>query len=108
MQDYNGKQEAKMRSELKTPPTPYSSVPSSSGPMADGISSQYPDMRSASMYGGIPAGIYDTSAYGPATMGGYAPGYPDYGAYGMGANGYGMPDGKSPREKTIYSFNPKN
>lgn len=99
MQEYNGRQEAKMRSELKASPAPYSSVPSSSAALADRTSSQFPDMRGYSMYGGGPAGSYDVSAYGLAAgVGGYAPGYSDYGAYGMGMNAYGMPEGKTTRK----------
>ena len=93
MQAYNGRQEAKMRSELKNTPAPYSGMPPAPGPMADRPLSQYPDMRGAPMYGLGPSGSYDSAGYGPASMGGYAPTY-DYGAYGgMPMSGYGMPEG---------------
>lgn len=98
MQAYNGKQEAKMRSELKAAPAPYSGVPSATGSVADRSTQQYPDLRTVGLYGSGSSG-YETPAYAPTSMGGYA-NYSDYSGYGMGLSGYVMPEGK--RGKTSF------
>jgi len=111
MQEYNGRQEAKMRSEALKPTA---SFPSSSagGPSDRGVS-HYPDARGGygemSVVGGFPGMPMPSNSMGPpggpagptsmapgAMMGGYGYGYGDFSGYGsMGMNPYagGMPMG---------------
>lgn len=97
MQEYNGRQEAKMRSEALKP---VASFPSSSagGPSERGVSS-YPDARGGygdmSAVGGFPGMPMPSNSMGPpggpagptsmapgAMMGGYGYGYGDFSGYG--------------------------
>jgi hypothetical protein len=97
MQAYNGRQEAKMRSEAMKAPVTYATSSVPGGPPVRG-----PDGYPVDMARG-PAGIYadqmaGMSAFNPGGAGGYGPyGGMDYGGYGamgygaMGAyGGYGM------------------
>mmetsp|Transcript_30324 Transcript_30324/g.50383 ORF Transcript_30324/g.50383 Transcript_30324/m.50383 type:complete len:291 (-) Transcript_30324:263-1135(-) len=99
MQDYNGRQEAKMRSEAMKPPSypPPPPVASQMMPVDRSPTSAYGDMRGhPGMYpdmGGAPPGYPPMGGMGSAGMGGYASAYADYGyggGYGSGMSmGYG-------------------
>lgn len=87
MQDYNTRQESKMRNELKNPPAGYPGMHSVPGSMDRGAPPPYPDMRNPYMYGGS-AGYEPAYGMGgpPGGMGGY--GAYDFSGYGMGMGGY--------------------
>eukprot|EP00536_Pseudo-nitzschia_multiseries_P012806 jgi/Psemu1/298229/fgenesh1_pm.508_\ len=106
MQDYNGRQEAKMRSEAMKPAAPFPSssitpndrgvpsYPDARGGYGDMSGVGFPGMSSSGMGPPVPAG---TGGMGPGAMGGgYGYGYGDFSGYGnMGMNPYagGMPMG---------------
>jgi len=113
MQAYNGRQEAKMRLEVKMPPINYPppSMGMSRGP--EGYPGPHPDMGRGppGMYGDQMGGM--PPPYSPAGPGGYVPyGGMEYGGYGGmgyggmgGYGGYGMvpPQGPPGIEDPGYS-----
>jgi len=108
MQEYNGRQEAKMRNEALKRPVSYAAAPTGPAIPVDGVT--YPDVRGGygEMSGGAaytgmssigigPNGM-SSSGIGPATMGmagvgnahGYSYDFPGYSNMGMSTYGNGM------------------
>lgn len=93
MQAYNGRQEAKMRSEAMKAPVTYAASSVSGGPPGRGPDGYPADMSRGhpGMYADQMAGM---SAFNPGGAGGYPPyGGMEYGSYGAMGMGYGAMGG---------------
>eukprot|EP00980_Cylindrotheca_fusiformis_P028412 scaffold22599_cov139-Cylindrotheca_fusiformis.AAC.3 len=93
MQAYNGRQEAKMRSEAMKAPVTYAPSAVAGGPPGRGPDGYPADMSRAhpAMY---PEQMGGMSAFNPGSGGGYGPyGGMDYGGYGGMGMGYGAMGG---------------